>query len=316
MAANRSNPIGKGQFGTVYRPALRCTRAMSAKVPYVSKVMSASSADKELTTYKNIRVSDIDKAHKYYPGQPEECIPSDVKLYKENVTNYGEPYYTDINGNEYDQEPDIKVLNYRDGGDSLKRVLVDFKASRPTPAELRYFLYDLRNIFEAVDVFNGNGIYHCDINLNNIVYSRDHGMRLIDFGVAQRWPQQKDIDIFKGTYWPWPIEMHLLDGKSRLTMKDYHDYKMDELVALPTERDLATINSLSPEDILKKIDVWDLGVVLLYLMHLLWKLQNLRSVLSKVQTLALRLLDVNPARRPDAHETLKLYDALLDDIRH
>jgi serine/threonine protein kinase len=296
-----SKIIGKGQSGYVYRPALACKHKLSDD-KYISKVMSEANALSELETYRNLGLYKIDPDRKYYLGQPQECQPVDTSLLEAS-------------------DVPKRVLNYRDGGKTIKeiiRTITDkmkgqYKTQYDARASITRLLRELRNIFEAVAVLNSNGVYHCDINTNNIVYEPGYGMRLIDFGVSQRPPHYTHYESFRDSYWPWPIEMNLLNGKDRLTVGDYRAYKMPEWVPIPSDRELARINSLSPEDIVRGIDVWQLGCMLVYLSFVLMK-PNTIDIVSAMRDVGMKLVSVVPKDRPTAERALQLYDDMLKKL--
>lgn len=296
-----SKIIGKGQSGSVYRPALDCKRPMPSD-KYISKVMSDADATIELETYRALDLSKVDPDHKYYVGQPQECQPLDTRI--------------------LESSPPRRILNYLDGGISVRELVssihdnmkISHKTHYDSQASVRRFLRELRNIFEAVAVLNSNGIYHCDINTNNMVYAAGYGMRLIDFGVSQKPPRYTHFESFKDAYWPWPIELNLLNGKDRLTMDDYKDYNMPDWASLPSDKELASINRLSPDDIIRGVDVWQLGYLLIYHSFALMKPVTI-EIVTAMRKLGMKLARVNPKDRPTATHALKLYDEMLRNIK-
>jgi serine/threonine protein kinase len=220
-----STHLKSGAYGCVYKPPKKCN--IPCEKPDcktgISKIMLKYEADKEELIYSQdsiFNLVNIDPYNKYYIGLGHVCtpekIPDDCHIYL------------------YEEE--VKMIIYKDGGMDLKSFLhlQDFPYSLSKDSNINFVeileltLIHLENIFEAVTIFNSNGVYHFDIKIDNIVtnvpiprpgqprdYTRTQ-FRLIDFGLAKKYNQVEGIKVFQSKYsksnkfnypyYIWPID--------------------------------------------------------------------------------------------------------------
>lgn len=68
-------------------------------------------------------------------------------------------------------------------------------------------------IIDGLVDFHKNHLYHRDLKLNNILYDKDHKVRIIDFGTAlTELPHEEVDDIYKNIYIIWPFETIIVSG--------------------------------------------------------------------------------------------------------
>ncbi len=174
--------IGEGLTGKVYYPALECED--STKQPtgdYVSKVMKKDAAQKEYTTTESLR----------------KLKPSGV-VYPEHIC--------DQKGN-----PTMSLLFSRYGGEELSRYYD--AAHQKTSGKLLWWqtpadpkdIAEIPNIIKALETLrdeivylNSNGIYHNDVQTDNIVYDKKSKKAyLIDFEKMSSIPSENDKEVIE-----------------------------------------------------------------------------------------------------------------------
>jgi serine/threonine protein kinase len=231
-----STHLKSGSYGCVYKPPKKC------KIPCdkpdcktgISKIMLNREADKEELIYGSdsiFKLVNIDPYNKYYIGLGHVCIPENIP----DDCRIVKPSYN----------PDVKMIIYKDGGMDLNSFLhlqgIPYSLSKDLNINfveiLELTLIHLENIFEAVSIFNSNGVYHFDIKIDNIVtnvpiprpgqprdYTRTQ-FRLIDFGFAKKYNKEYGyrIEAFQkkysesNIYYPyyiWPIDTIFLIEKN------------------------------------------------------------------------------------------------------
>lgn len=169
--------IGEGLSGKVYYPALECEDP--SKQPsgdYVSKAMRKDTASKEYATTERLR-----------------NLKPDGVLYPEHIC--------DQKGN-----PTMSLLFSRYGGEELtryyyaaqqvssgKRLWWQEPANPDDIAELPNIIKALEKLKDEISYLNTNGIYHNDVQTDNIVYDKKSKKAyLIDFEKMSATPSEND----------------------------------------------------------------------------------------------------------------------------
>lgn len=174
--------IGEGLSGKVYYPALECED--STKQPsgdYVSKVMKKDAAQKEYSKTESLR----------------KLKPSGV-VYPEHIC--------DQKGN-----PTMSLLFSRYGGEELTRYYDAAQqkssgkvlwwqqpASPDDIAEIPNIVKALETLRDEIAFLNSNGIYHNDVQTDNIVYDKKTKKAyLVDFEKMSSTPSQNDKEAIE-----------------------------------------------------------------------------------------------------------------------
>ena len=197
-----SNIIGKGSFGCVYRPSLKCNKS-SKKTPSIdytdkiSKLMSKKYAKAEMKEYDVI--ADIDKKNEYYLGKPEMCQPD--KSEKVNIDN------CKLNIS----SPSLLIM--KDGGMSVSDYVSYLNKRTVSSHEIDFdtFLLAMHNSLMAVKAMHNGGMVHHDLKPQNMVYNPNtEEVKIIDFGISR--DRTKLIRDAKAsvsgavTHWSYPWE--------------------------------------------------------------------------------------------------------------
>jgi hypothetical protein len=73
----------------------------------------------------------------------------------------------------------FKAINFSYLGQDMEKIRKNLEIK-----DIPNFLVSFKNVFQGIKLLNENGIYHCDIKLQNIVLDRDDKFKIIDFGLA------------------------------------------------------------------------------------------------------------------------------------
>ena len=221
--------LSKGSFGVVMTAIPCVPECTNPKCTHaISKIMIENEADNEVSIYKDIILDKIDKDGNFFINLIHSC--NNKKVVK-----------------------DKKILMYENGGIDLSIYINKLISSGLLPntktyiKNIKYILKKLLNILEGIVLLNKNGIYHCDIKLNNIVTGlhdpikfsnlpEDNKFRLIDFGLAQK------IDKFI-------INNYVLNNEIYFYNTIY--YRPLEFILL------TTINHYNRDDIINDINIFN-----------------------------------------------------------
>ena len=264
--------IGRGTYGCVYKPTLKCdTYEYGSKQKHVdgiSKfVLNTTDVINEL---HNLSIADhLDPSNKYHIGNVQKCdhiskseykYIHDCEIYKANPLPLNR--YT--------------IIDQEYGGNTLENISID-----PSTNTFKLFS-DFTNIFEAVVKFSDNNFIHMDIKPQNIVYTSKKGMRLIDFGLAVKSENlyiSMDEMRFDGISYPfWPPEFYSLNLEPSHTfydvLKSWHehlsmlDFYEGKHISFSERYKLHRTNIKPPIFIIRKlrktIDMYSTAITLLF----------------------------------------------------
>ena len=169
--------IGKGGFGCVYKPALKCKDDKPANFydDKLSKAMTKKHAEKELRAQKII--DEIDSEYKYHLKKADMCtmrdtVPDNCILPTRNIG---------------DDQIDTLLL-FKDGGldlvNFIKKIIENISILDETKREMVYnFWSQSIKLVEFLQLLHTNGVFHNDLKPQNILFDTNiPKLNVIDFG--------------------------------------------------------------------------------------------------------------------------------------
>ena len=220
--------LGKGTFGCVVSPALKCTDSSIKSDKRVSKIMRERDALDEMKEYEAL--DKIPELKKYLLRFPEPCNPvNDEKFHKAikqcQHNRINKVYKNPTTNN-------ISSLLLENGGVSLRDFPKKFRG-KLTVNDFEIFLTSIKDLFEALIILRKHEYVHQDIKANNIVYSPKTGkIAFIDFGKLTTFKKIKEncgrSTHNEGTTWfNYPPEAKYMNRDKKLLR--YEDYYQDFL---------------------------------------------------------------------------------------
>ncbi len=291
--------IARGTYGCVYSPALVCKDNKERRPGYISKLMEKDDADIELKEIKEIEK--IDPTHIFHLPPPIYCselekpdiihdnLFTDCDFYSQSIHNkFTALDYVDggtslrLFLNKYKLSNKQKVISMKKRGKIFLKLF-----------------FDMENLFFGLQQLYKNNYLHNDIKSDNIVVKKDkttekNVYNYIDFGLSSKIVDAYGSTLYSNEYFAWPMETLFIDYDMRHKLKTMNNEQiMDKLtqkyyqgnsiyiynqyingyniyLAIENSLDLYRKNLKSKEkknkmifDIIKKLDVFSLGVVLI-----------------------------------------------------
>ncbi|KAJ1768850.1 hypothetical protein LPJ74_004542 [Coemansia sp. RSA 1843] len=208
--------LGKGTFSKVFMAEHHVTKRKYALKFIKSRPPQGGNAEKH-----NIRVEREIKLLSIL------WHPNIVRLYDVSLT----PKYTMI------------VMDYNSGGELLQLVR---KRGRLHENEARGFF---RQIVSAIDYIHRNCVIHRDLKLENVMLDHENRVHIIDFGFANSFEWDKQLDTFCGS--PFYAAPEMVNG----------------------------IKYTGPE-----VDIWSMGIILFFLLcgRTPFEGENLKEIYAKI----------------------------------
>ena len=216
MNSTTPEVIGKGSYGCVFRPSLRCKNGKKRpEKGVVSKLMTAEDA---LSEQNETSVIDrFDSNFNYHLKSPSRCSvdPSDVMVHKSAVSSCGRI------GKEALEDPyNYNLLLLQDGGLSMEKYS-DSLSPRPVTEQNKVkcllFLKEARRLMLGINSFLKNDFVVHDIKPQNIVFDENKNrLNFIDFGLAIKRSTIMDKLKHRSRYfgcvfhWSYPWETEFL----------------------------------------------------------------------------------------------------------
>jgi len=206
--------IGKGSYGCVYKPSLRCKQTAKT-INYknkISKYMLKKHANTEMKEYGSIHKADPKKY--LYLGKPEKCTPS------VDIDNRIAIKKCDLPGARFLENYFILLMN--DGGLNLADFANEFSNRPDTPEnrnKIELFLIEAQRILYGLTVFLEKDIVHHDLKAQNIVYNEEKNrINFIDFGLMTS--RKELIETSRNSnnrnalpHWSYPFEITYLNKR-------------------------------------------------------------------------------------------------------
>jgi len=263
--------IGKGSYGTVYRPPIPCDKKFKHKA-IVGKVFSEK-------------------------ADFEDEIEIASKIQKLNSSNkFSIPFYQTC--------PENLEIIYGDGGKDLSEYLIAIKPANRSK-ELPAIMTKMKNLLEGINTLLENGYVHQDIKSQNIVYNGKN-IYLIDFGLMIKKSELYKNDSFlKYTYLAFPPEFKRHYYGKNFIPEFFKNIgptylKFIKIIYPNYLRDLESLKSLASYPA-NKMDVYSLGMVIMEV-YTHYKYRN-----DTIESLIQDMICFNPAKRLTADAILKKY---------
>jgi serine/threonine protein kinase len=362
-----------GASGCVLYPGLACEKnacsnsdSSKCKKPIATKIFfNPDSYNEETKIYNSndAQLKKLDPNEDFFLSSYQEC--KDIN--EENIRDYNCDYETidkNVSG-EFQIVPDLsmeenffkqmqfekeeekaetnsifKAINFSYLGEDMEKI-----RKKLEPKDIPLFLQSLENVFQGIKLLNENGIYHCDIKLQNIVLDKNK-FKIIDFGLAIF--ETPDIVSTMHTAYTQPnkeaftpgfiapefyyhkINQHVAYGFNnpdikRVGDKIHYDLNLYSMTKQQT-MNIAYYEGLDmcPHQTYVKNDIWALGCVLKIILNKILNLMEMKqaeAALNNLPTIAkglsvviAKLLTLNVAQRPTPQEALDIYTRFLVEI--
>jgi serine/threonine protein kinase len=315
--------VGKGAYGCVYRPAMRCHGNTTKRNRQITKYMSKFNALHEYN--KRYILKDLDPHQEFFLYALELCRPA-PNLDPKNRSNLAK-CTASKNATHFLQIPD--------GGYSL------FELRYP-PAHPIAFLNSLHTLCKGVRLLHEHRIAHMDLKMHNAVIQPEDGMyraRWIDMGLLAtfdelfRLPSREKI-VYAQSYFIWPFETRFLASSlTYVTHKQLNAFyetvvrRINLTFPIPlihyytaegqrhltprfvNEELIPLLQSIAESEriafLAQKTDIYSLGMLLLKVTEVMLGSGN------PFRPLCWKMMDIRPQRRPTAVEVCTQFEKLL-----
>lgn len=230
--------IGKGSFGCVFKPSLKCPGEKGNKEDVVSKVFFSEGSKKEAKDEMEVdaiinRIKGNENwSHIWY----KNCQPSKYeKLYKEDPEIEDCLYENDVSEYEFNKYRRMLQGTYA-GVSLLDTMMKDFGSSifsdnsKFTSTFLRYMKL-MKPLFIGLKEMYHKGVSHNDIKDENIMID-DDGCKYIDFGLACEFKNRKFYEkrsksefLYDRIYPSYPYEYIYLYATKEILEEEKDDKK-------------------------------------------------------------------------------------------
>jgi len=209
--------IGHGGFGCIFNPSLKCEivndsddLSHSSKTLYQSKkkiskmIKSEKYLKEEYNEIQQIlpKLSKIPHYKNYFILHQIKCKP--LRITKKDMKNFKKECKKFV---EYDRKHlmQLNTLVSVYGGLSVEKFVQKYKYHAAKMGLLHAQLINLLRF--AIIPMNSQGVYHCDIKLDNMVYN-NQSVKLIDWGFTSMFPTSSLMQIpHKFSSFPWHFNM-------------------------------------------------------------------------------------------------------------
>jgi serine/threonine protein kinase len=228
---NYAEVIGEGSYGCIHKPSLKCKNKRTTYKKRVSKILPKRYAEKELKEYDVL--SDIDKKHKYYLGNPILCEPAETE-YNEKSFEKCEKSVGEDNKNLSDND----LLIMKDGGINIQLFADKMKKiphSEESNEKIELFWIEFHRVLMGIQLFLKKGYLHYDMKPQNIVYDESaKRINIIDFGLMRKMSDvieaSKSSENHLGVYhWSYPFESNFINKHEFEKFKNLNTEEKEKL---------------------------------------------------------------------------------------
>tara|TARA_Y100000389_G_scaffold182095_1_gene198404 strand:+ start:3105 stop:4247 length:1143 start_codon:yes stop_codon:yes gene_type:complete len=307
--------IGKGSFGCVFKPALKCPGDKVINDNIVSKVFYSQDSSKE--SLNEIKINDMINKIKNHENWShiwfKKCKPPTYNDIYEQDKEIDDCLYEDaVWPSDFDKYRQMLQGNY--AGESFAvNMKKDFKSSiiannsKFTTMFLKYMKL-MKPLFVGLKEMYDNSITHNDIKEDNIMID-DDGCKYIDFGLACKFNDKKTYKnrskrefLHERIYLPYPYEYIFLhvspdllkeeykEIKNKIYRANHHIYttihgnifsrKVNEYLIQLIERLMKGSNSIrSSKEINSLIDTYSLGMLIPFFLYKRCKVKRLKQII-------------------------------------
>lgn len=230
--------VGKGTYGCVYKPPMKCKGEVSREKNTISKLMDKSEAVKEVKEVSFI--DNIDPDYEFHVKLQRICDPGipisgvDYTIGEDGSVINTCPMLDDVLNQKGQsnimnslRNKDLKLVKYEDGGVNLATFIGSKTDSLKDDTERSLFFLKLflsmENLFKGLVIMDRHEFCHFDIKLENIVIKPDNNMdseedtnsiddstlfslKFIDFGMSRTFKDIPTRSVFHNAYFAWPLE--------------------------------------------------------------------------------------------------------------
>lgn len=196
-----SNVIGRGSYGCVHKPPMKCNNNTRRSKDDVSKLMTDSNAEKEMKEFKLIGLAD--KEEKIYLGKPKKCKVDRILSNIQSISKCAGMFKPEDMDNY-----SLLVMKY--GGQNLEQFGNEVLTWRKTPEncdKIELFWLECVRLFYGLKLFHDTDIVHHDLKQQNIVYDQNtNRINYIDFGFMIK--KSTIIKLAERSHYEWGNNHH------------------------------------------------------------------------------------------------------------
>jgi hypothetical protein len=202
--------VGKGAYGCVFRPGIRCSQNRTRSANEISKYMTYNAARSEYAKKNYLKELNAEQEFIVYPTRM--CMP---RIYM----NRSDREKANLARCSLKDQKPTHLLQMKNAGNSLYPLTL--KVENPIA-----FLKSLVPLCLGVRKLHDANIAHLDIKLGNLVTRKQpdgsYLTRLIDVGLMQKMTEYESVSdreksVFSGLYFAWPYETRYLDPANPIT---------------------------------------------------------------------------------------------------
>ena len=183
--------IGKGKYGCVIKPALKCMNIKQPPKNTISKITNKEEAEKEHKFMSDLRKNPEMKKYILYSTVCNNPEISDNSTTKRNgkINHPFKSIFEDCKSDDnFIIKKDFTTLEARllqmEYGGPTMRQYVEYLPNKPKESQ-KQFLEAISKIIHCLELFQKYEVMHCDIKIDNILYNEKSGdIKIIDFGLA------------------------------------------------------------------------------------------------------------------------------------